>query len=403
MLRSLRLIFFGLLPLLLLCLPGCGGSGSSGSDPLAHQTSTTNNLADQTTNPTTPVTSQDPVFSLEVGTDLWAPTDLSSLPQVDTANGTVLLTAKLLNVTGGVYFDPVTDLKTEAGSPVPNQAVTFNVLAGPGTISYTTPVTDKNGEAKAIFSTGYVASTTNVIVEATVTVAGKNYRGYTSFQIVRGSGVIMFTSAAALKPGEQNSMLPAMDKKVDPAATPAVDFLQMIPFKLTDANGNPRTGVPVTLSVYSTSGAPTDVEIDRQTVTTDSAGMGIFNVSVGLVSPPPGSFTASSVIYRAVTNDANPITGYAGGNYSLTATPPPLTIAPTAAGFGTDTEIVLTVGGGARPLTVSSSAPARVTATLQPDGITIIARLADSSPWTGTVSVSVTDSAGQSATATLSR
>lgn len=403
MLRSLRLLFFGLLPLLVLCLPGCGGSGSSSSDPLANQSSTSSSLANQTTNPTSPVTSQDPVFSLDVDTDLWAPTDLSSLPQIDSENGTVLLTAKLLNMTGGVFVDPVTNQKTEAGSPVPNQVVTFNVLAGPGTISYATPLTDKNGEAKAILSTGYVASTTNVIVEATVTVSGKNYRGYTSFQVVRGTGVIMFTSAAATKPGEQNSMLPPIEKKVDPAATPAVAFVQLIPFKLTDANGNPRTGVPVTLSVYSTNGAPTDVDIDRQTVTTDSAGMGIFNVSVALESPPPNSFTTTSVIFRAVTNDANPVTGYVGGSYSLTATPPPLTIAPSSAVFGTDTEVALTVGGGVGPFTVSSSSPARVTAALQPDGVSIVARLVDSSQWTGTVSVSVTDSAGQSATATLSR
>ena len=412
--RSFRLLFFGALTLLALYLPGCGGSGSSTSDPLATGTPVSSNQADQTvTDPTMPVTAQDPVFSLEVSTDLKAPTETSMLPRVDANNGTVLLTAKLLNVAGGVYVDPVTNQKTEAGSPVPNQAVSFKVLAGPAGISYVTPLTDKNGEAKAVLATGNVLSTTNVIVEAAVTVEGRNYRGYTSFQVVRGTGVIMFTSLAETKPGYQTSMLPEQSKNVDPTATAWVSFLQLIPFKLTDANGNARSGVPVTLSVYSYTGDPDDVlinyltssagEQNSQTVTTDAAGMGIFNTSITLTSPPLNSFTASSVVFKAVTNDSIPVTGYVGGSYSLTSAARPLTITPTSAGFGSVSDLTFTIGGGASPFTVASSAPGRVAVSLAADGVTVTAHLADSSQWTGSVNVLVTDAAGQSATASITR
>lgn len=412
MLRSVRLLFFGLLPVLVLYLSGCGESGSFTGDPLGTGTPVSSNQADQTvTDPTMPVTAQDPVFSLEVSTDLKASTDLSSLPQIDSDNGTVLLTAKLLNVTGGVFLDPLTNQRTEAGSPVPNQVVNFQVLAGPGAISYVTPLTDKNGEAKAVLATGTVLSTTNVIVDASVTVDGKNYHGYTSFQVVRGTGVIMFTDLAGLKPGEQSSMLPPQTKNVDPTVTPAVSFLQLIPFKLTDANGNPRAGVPVTLTVYNSTGNIDGVVLNPvaaagpagQTVTTDAAGMGIFNLSVTMVSPELNSFTAGTVVFEAVTNDPNPIAGYVGGSYSLTSSPRPLTISPATAQFETSTERIFTVGGGAKPFTVTSSAPDRVTAALGSDGVTITAGLADDSEWTGTVNITVTDSAGQSATASVTR
>lgn len=343
MLRLVRLLFSGLLPVLMLYLTGCGGSGSSTSDPLGAGTPSSSNQADQaSTDPTMPVTAQDPVFSLEISTDLKTPTDLSYQPQIDSDNGTVLLTARLLNVAGGVFLDPLTGQRTEAGSPVPNQAVSFKVLAGPGVIGYATPLTDKNGEAKAVLSTGNVQSTTNVIVEASVTVDGKNYHGYTSFQVVRGTGVIMFTDAAGLKPGEQNSMLAPQEKDVDPTVTESVTFLQLIPFKLTDANGNPRAGVAVTLSVYSSAGGTGEIAVDpmaasgpgSQTVTTDAAGMGIFNILVTLASPEMNSFTAGSVVFKAVTDDSNPVTGYVGGSYALTSSP--RTTTPEEAGTSND-------------------------------------------------------------------
>ena len=152
------------------------------------------------------------------------------------------------------------------------------------------------------------------------------------------AGVIMFTSAASLLPGGQSNMLEPYEGVVDPAVTPAVSVLQPIPFKLTDSNGNARVGVPVTFYVYSiTSLDPSDVTINflapttidgtiigqnpepnQQTITTDSAGMGIFNVSTDIISPPADSFTALTVVFKAVTNDTVPVTAYVGRSYSLT-------------------------------------------------------------------------------------
>lgn len=168
------------------------------------------------------------------------------------------------------------------------------------------------------------------------------------------------------------------------------------------------------LSVYSiTSGNPDDVTIDfqvppspesdQQTVTTDSAGQGIFNVVVNLATPAPGSLNSVDVVFKAVTNDATPVTAYVGNNYTLSARLPQLTITPREAEFGTSTELTLTIVGGSRPYTVSSSNTARAAALLLPDGQTVAVTLVDPSQWPGTVTVSVIDSAGQSASATLNR
>ncbi|GEM_PF-5703254 len=241
---------------------------------------------------------------------------------------------------------------------------------------------------------------------------------------VSSSGVIMFTSAASAVPGSQTSMLEPYDKTVDPTIIPAVSVLQLIPFKLTDSNGNPRVGVPVTMYVYSINPTknPNDVTIDflvpttiegaiigpnpepnQQTITTDSAGMGIFNVSTGIVSPSPGSFTALTVVFKAVTNDAVPVTAFVGRQYSLTSNLPTLTIAPSTASFGTGTDITFTIAGGFKPYTVSSSNSGRVTATLQADGTTVLAHLVDTTAWTGAVTISAIDSAGQTVSATVAR
>lgn len=151
-------------------------------------------------------------------------------------------------------------------------------------------------------------------------------------------GVIMFTSSASLSPGGQTNMLEPYAGVVDPAVTPSVSVLQPIPFKLTDSNGQPRVGVPVKFYVYSiTSLDPSDVTINflvpttidgaiigpnpepnQQTITTDSAGMGIFNVATNIASPAAGSFTAVTVVFKAVTNDTVPVTAYVGRIYSLT-------------------------------------------------------------------------------------
>ena len=304
---------FILLPIIVLVLAGCGGSssGNSAADPFARTVTAPGSVT-----VTTPVTVQDPTFSLTLSTDLIKPTDLTILPQIDVNIGTVELTASLTNVSGGVYLDPVTKQPVAPGAPVPNQAVTFNVLAGPGAISYTTPVTDKNGAAKAIFTTGDVPYTTNVIIEAASTVDGKNYRAYTTFQIVRGTGVIMFTSAAGLKPGSQTNMFPQVTLEVDPTLGIDWSYRQLIPFKVTDSNGNPRVGVSVTIS--ATSSKQNNVTFVQTTCITDSAGQGIFSSDIEVGNPVAGGTNTVDVIFKAVTNDPIPVTAYIGGSYSFT-------------------------------------------------------------------------------------
>lgn len=228
-----------------------------------------------------------------------------------------------------------------------------------------------------------------------------------------GGGVIMFTDAASATPGSQINLLAPASKDVNPAIAPAWVFEQLIPFKLTDANGNARAGVPVTLSVYSIDGDPTGVTIDflvppitepnQQTVTTDSAGQGIFNAAIILTTPPPLALNVESIVFKAVTNDTVPVVAYVGNTYTLTSTASTLTITPAAASFGTATDLTFTVAGGSPPYSVSSNNTSRVTATLQADGHTIIAHLVDATAWTGAVSISAIDSLNQSATATVTR
>lgn len=156
------------------------------------------------------------------------------------------------------------------------------------------------------------------------------------------NGRIMFTSAAGIAPDEQTNLLTPASKEVDPALGTAWVFMELIPFKLTDAEGNSRAGVPVTLSVYSiTTLNPDDVTIDflappvsepnQQTITTDSAGQGIFNVSVELATPSPGGVTVTDVVFKAVTNDATPVTAYVGNGYTLSSRLPTLIITPAEA------------------------------------------------------------------------
>ncbi|KAB0668556.1 hypothetical protein F6V30_15765 [Oryzomonas sagensis] len=240
------------------------------------------------------------------------------------------------------------------------------------------------------------------------------------------AGVIMFTDAASAQPGSQTNMLSDFARTIDPAVVPSVSVLQPIPFKLTDAKGTSRAGVPVTMYVYSiTTLNPNDVIIDflvpttiggtttapnpeptQQTITTDSAGMGIFNVATNITSPPVGSFTAVTVVFKAVTNDAVPVTAYVGRSYSLTSNPA-LSLTPSrlsfAAADGVGATRTFAISGGTPPYTnPNSSNTARVTVSLS-GSTTLTATLVDASLWPETVTVSVLDSAGQTASATILR
>lgn len=316
-------------------------------------------------------------------------TDRSS---VDVNNGQVLVTAKLI-------------VNNVAVSGVP---VTFSIKAptnGPATIEagLTTVTTDSNGIAVTRITTGNTLVTTNVIVQGTGTINDQTATATTTFQIVRGSGIIKIGTDGLLDP---------LSSTVDPNLVSGERYLQQIIFKVTDSNSNPRVGVPVTLSLYSQTGASTVIidylktpitEPNQQTVTTDSSGLGIFNVSVTVAAPPPGLTNWDSIVYKAVTNDAIPIIAYVGGAYSVTSKLPPLVITPAVASFGTATDISFIVSGGIKPYSVSSNNTARVTATLQADGTTVLAHLVDVTAWTGAVTISAIDSSGQTVSATVTR
>lgn len=390
--KKFRKFAYVLLPFVLLALSGCGG-GDSSSGGVFGDTS-----GGVTTGATTPAGTAPP-FSLVVNTDI---------SQVDANIGTVLATAQLKNASSDTvsFTDSAGHVvSVNAGAAVPDQVVTFTVLAGPATVGATTPVTDVNGLATAIITTQDAPYTTNVLLEAKTVVLGVTYRAYTSIQIVRGLGVIDIPQDLATPAGT----LTPMEKTINPSLVSGFRYIQQIPFKLTDSNGNPRVGVPVTLSVYSQTGssvvtvnyhAPTVSEPSAATVTTDSAGQGIFNVTVDMTAPPVGITLTDSVVYRAVTNDANPVTAYVGGLYTLTSASP-LAIAPETVTFGTQTTIQLTVSGGAQPYSVSSSNPSRVSVSIS--GNIVTATLVDTSAWTTPVIISVTDAVGQTKSSTLSR
>lgn len=317
-------------PLLLVCfvvlsLAGCGGGSSDTSSSKSPFSSSPDTAASPTPNQSIFGT----ISSANGTTGITLKTDR---PSIDVNNGQVLLTARI------VHED----------APVAHVPVTFSIVApqnGTATIEpgMVTVNTDSTGVAISRITAGNTLTTTNVIVQATAQIGTFSATTTTTFQIVRGGGVIMFTDKAGLSPGGQSNMLDPWEREiVDPVATPSVAVLQLLPFKVTDSNGNPRVGVPITLSVYSiTSLNPDDVIVDflippisepnERTITTDSAGMGIFNVAVILETPPAGSFTSSSVVFKATTNDPIPVTAYVGGTYSLTTKAPEPAPAPAPA------------------------------------------------------------------------
>jgi len=317
--QILKSVYLMLLFVVALSLSGCGGS-SDGSATVKDQFSTTKNN-DVTTVIFDNISTADGKTGITLKTDR---------PSIDVNNGQIVLTATV-----------VRDDAAVSGVPV-----MFTIMAptnGPAAIEtgLTTVTADKNGVAVSRISAGNFLTTTNVIVQATVAIGLQTATATTTFQLVRGNGVIMFTDQAGLPPGGQSNMLEPWERTdVDPSIVPYVSVLQLMPFKVTDSNGNPRVGVPITLSVYSiTSLDPDDIlvdflvspitEPDQRTITTDSAGMGIFNTAVILRTPQLGSFTASSVVFKATTNDPVPVTAYVGGSYSMTAKLPP-TVPPAS-------------------------------------------------------------------------
>ncbi len=376
--RCLKMIVPFLFSFMLLTLCGCGSSSNGTASPFS------NNDANSTTGGASPI-----FGNISTATGKTGITLASDRTTIDVNNGHVLVTAKLV----------------QNGTAVSGVPVTFSIIEpvnGPATIDpgLATVTTDSNGIAVTRITTGNILETANVIVQGTGTISGQTATATTTFQIVRGGGVIMFTESAGLNPGAQINQLPPASENLVFGTVSSFTFLQQLPFKVTDSNGNPRVGVPVSLSTYNSTGATSVIISSPTTVVTDSAGQGIFNVSVTIDTPLPGLVTAASVVYQAVTNDALPVIAYIGGTYSL-ASNSVLTLSPSFASFGTSTDITLTVAGGTPPYTVTSSNTSLVTATIL--GSTITAHLVDTTAWTNWVTISVKDSASNSTSATLTR
>lgn len=415
--RLAQLLFMSIMLLgLVLNLSGCGGSSGDKSSSVGDPFAAGGGAGTSAGTSTTAITAQDPTFNLVLTTDLIKPTDLTKLPQIDANIGTVLLTAQCLSIQGGVLIDPNTpsgDIKIDPGAPVQNQKIEYKIIAGPGTITYpaysgSTPgkdiVTDSNGKVEAVYTSGNVLYTTNVIIEASTTIGVKTYRAYTQFQIVRGTGVITFVTTKT--PTDPDGTLHTLDKTVA-ARFAGIQFtyMQQAPFKVTDSNGNPRVGVPITFSIESQLTNLATVTIQNPTVTTDSAGSGIFNIGVIMTAPAPGVTVTDSVIYKAVSNDANPLVAYGGFVSSLTTQVALLAIAPTSSSFAAADAVGATrtflVSGGSSPYAVNSDNSAKVRTTIS--GSVVTATLVDAALWTDTVTISVVDSSGQTASATIKR
>jgi hypothetical protein len=374
--RSIPLL---LLSVLLFALSGCGSNNASTS--FSPTTSSGSPVGVTGSNATfSNVSSAAGRIGISLGTDRTT---------IDANVGQVLATATITN---------------SLGTGIAGKAVAFTVVSGPATVtpSLATVTTDSTGKAVTIVIPGNTLTTTNVIIKATTVINGQTAAVYATFQIVRGTGVIA---------------LPAI-KTVSDTIAPNIAgtvFTQQMQVSVTDGNGNPRVGVPVTLSVYSQTGssavvidfhAPTVTEPSQSTVTTDSKGQAIFNITIEVLAPTAGLTFGDSIVFRAVSNDTPPLTGYTGIIASVTKTLPPLTLIPGSASFLTGDVAgatrTFTVSGGVGPYTVNSSNSARVSVPSSTTG-TVTATLVDASLWTEVVTITVSDQTGKTASATITR
>ncbi|GFO64308.1 Ig-like domain-containing protein [Geomonas paludis] len=216
----------------------------------------------------------------------------------------------------------VTDMQSPP-KPVQNNAVTFRVVAGSGSIldfngavqaSYAVN-TDSVGNAVCRLRSAAAPLSSSIIVQATTTVNDTVVTAYHTIDIVRqNSYVINFlTSASTSDPGGNLNRL---------SGTVAFDYVgpvifkQLVPLQVLDNNGIPLPGVAVTLEISNTGrnldtrielvpplpGVPVVYPFDdplRITVTTDDHGMGIFTCNVSLAAPGAGMTNTESVIYQA--------------------------------------------------------------------------------------------------------
>ena len=305
--QILKTVLFLVVSLALMSLTGCGG-GTNGSSTVQDQF----NPASSTQNSTQVTTSTGTVLAYNMTLNT---TDSTGTSTTVGPQSTVIATAIL---------------KDTNGNGVANQLITFKSdPASPVAIATATAATDSNGKALVFLTAPETVSSTDVILVASTVVKTQSVSAISIFKILRGSGnVINFiTTKTPTDPdGTLNTVAVVVEGIVLPA--PGKILLQLVPFEILDLNNNPRSHIPVTISIYSSIGCP-GVFIDSpvsenpltKTVTTDDSGRGIFNVGVPLDMPIMGDKNACSVIYKAVgadfLNPAASIYSYGGFIASL--------------------------------------------------------------------------------------
>jgi len=204
-------------------------------------------------------------------------------------------------------------LKDAAGTAISGQNVTFSILAGAATVTSAQPVsTSTSGVAMATIQTTNTNSTQNVLVQASTTYAGVTYTQVTTFQINKGIGTLVITAPPTTS---SNATAPA-----------SVSWLTSISVKLLDANGKPRTNVPITLTPQSSNIGGYQIATDNagtyastHTVNTDSQGIAVFVTNTPTISvATAGGFQTTQVVWSATTNDPVPVIGLATSTYNLT-------------------------------------------------------------------------------------
>ena len=293
--RYSRMVVFVLLSVVLLALAGCSG-GSTGStvasDPFGSLGSNT-----QGTNSTPTPTGSGTVLSYTLSLSTTSPSGTLTVGP----SSTVIATASL---------------KDNNGNVIANQPIKFEeVLPPPDTaaaVSIPTPVVETSSEGTAIdFLRANITETNkDVIIKASTTVNGQLVSSVSTFKIVRNAGnfINFITTKSPTDPdGNLNTLKVEVENQ--PAGLPR-EILQLVTFEVLDRNGVPRTLVPVKLSIYSVVGCTANsVFTDspeapfERTVTTDNTGLGVFNSSVTLLTPPVGDENSCSVIYKATTAD----------------------------------------------------------------------------------------------------
>lgn len=297
---------------------------------------------------------------------------VTDIARVDANNGQVVATATLTD---------------SAGTAITGQQITFSILGGSASVTSAGSVsTSASGTANATIQTGNTNSTQNVLVQAATTYAGTTYTQVTSFQIARGTGILTLSTTASAS-------------STIAADITAQTFFHQIPFTLTDSNGNPRPNVPVTLSVLSWLGST--ATIGTPTVTSDAAGKGVFNTQTTVNVGTQGGISDSSVVFKAETNDANPVIAFGGEQYLVTRGLSALTLSPASVVFTgssvTETSTIV-VNQGVAPYTVSSSNASRVSAAIVGSSVTLTLQSVN---WSGSETITVTDAKGQTAAATV--